>query len=212
MKIFYITLLAVVLSATTVFSQGFDIRAYGGANVLQLSSDVGTTIIEGVTHQRTVSGRPGYQFGGALTFGKQFYVQPGFQYSSFSTKIVNKNTVKGDELTDETRINAISVPLKVGLRIISPDVENIFNIRIFAGLDGSHVTSVNHSTKSEMIDDITTSDYSNLIMNADFGIGVDVLFFYLDLGYQLGLSPVHSGVDKSKANTFYTNLGIRIQL
>ena len=212
MKTIYITIIAVALSATTVFSQGLDIRAYGGGNVLQLSSDVGTTIIEGVAHQRTVSGRPGYQFGAAVTFGEQFYIQPGLQYSSFSTKVVNKNTVKGNELTDETKINVISVPLKVGLRIIDPEIENIFNVRIFAGLEGSHVISVDHSAKSGSADDITTDDYSNLIMNADFGMGVDVLFFYLDVGYQLGLSQVHAGADKATANSFYTNLGIRIKL
>lgn len=212
MKTFYITILAVAISATTLFSQGLDVRVYGGANVLQLSSDVGTTIIEGVVHSRTVTGRPGYQFGAAATYGKQFYIQPGFQYSVLSTKLVNKNIVKGNELTDETNINVISVPLKVGLRLIDPETEDIFNIRIFAGIEGNHVVSVDHKTKSGEIDDISTSDYSNLIMNADFGMGVDVLFFYLDMGYQLGLSPVHSGADKSTANSFYTNIGVRIKL
>jgi len=212
MKIIYITILIVALSVTSVFSQGLDIRAYGGVNLLQLSSDVGTTIIEGVTHQRTVSGRPGYQVGAAVSFGEQFYVQPGFQYASFSTKIVSKNTVKDNELVDETQINVISIPLKVGLKIIDPKVEDIFNVRLFAGLEGSHVISVDHSIKSGVTDEITTDDYSNLIMNADFGMGVDILFFYLDVGYQLGLSQVHAGADKATANSFYTNVGIRIKL
>jgi hypothetical protein len=49
-------------------------------------------------------------------------------------------------------------------------------------------------------------------MNADFGMGVDIFFLYLDMGYQLGLSQVHSGSDKATANSFYANLGIRIKL
>lgn len=196
--------------AGTASAQHFDIRAYGGWNVLQLTSDEGTTLIDGIIHHNTVSGRPGYQFGGALTFGSRFFVQPGFQYATLSTSIVNENSVTGTELTDETTLKVISVPLKVGFRLIDPETENIFNVRIFGGIDGSHVMSVDHSTNSGKIGDITADDYNNLIINADFGMGIDILFLYLDAGYSLGLTPVHSGADQAKANAFYTNLGIRL--
>ena len=106
----------------------------------------------------------------------------------------------------------MSVPLKVGLRLIDPETEDIFNIRLFGGIDGHHVLSVDHSEKSGEFDNITTDDYSNLILNADFGMGVDLFFLYLDIGYQLGLTPVHSGGDQAKGNSFYSNLGIRIKL
>ena len=161
-------------------------------------------------HNRTVSGRPGYQGGVALTFGERFYVQPGFQFSKLSTEVVNKNTVTGDELIDETSLNVISVPLKVGFRLINPEAENFFNIRVFAGFDGHHVTSVNHSTKSDQGDEITKDDYANLIMNADFGMGIDLWFLFVESGYQLGLSPVHTGGDNAKSNAFYGNIGIKI--
>lgn len=212
MKTISLTILILVLAISTSIAQNFDIRVYGGVNFLQLSSDEGVSMIDGTLHHKTVSGRPGYQFGAALTFGERFYVQPGVQYSGLSTKIVNKNSVTGNEFTDETMLKVISVPLKIGFRLINPETENIFNVRVFAGVDGHHVLSVKHSEKSDAIDDIDADDYNNLIMNADFGLGIDILFFYLDVGYQLGLTPVHSGADNAKGNTFYSNLGIRISL
>ena len=196
----------------SISAQNFDVRAYGGFNVLQLSSDQGTSLINGALHNQTVSGRPGYQIGAAVTFGERFFVQPGFQHSVLSTKFVNKNTVSGTELTDETTLKAISIPLKVGFRLIDPEVENIFNVRILGGIDGHHILSVNHSTKSGNIDDISVDDYNNLIVNADFGMGIDLLFLFVDFGYQLGLTPVHSGADQAKSNAFYGNLGLRISL
>ena len=190
-------------------AQHFDIRAYGGFNVVQLTSDQDAQLIDDVLHQRSVTGRPGVEFGAAVTFGDRFFVQPGLQYSVATTEIVNKNTVTGAELKDETKLNILSVPLKVGFRLIDPDTENMFNVRIFGGFDGHHVLSVDHSTKSDAEGDINADDYQSLIVNADFGMGVDVLFLFLDLGYQLGLTPVHGSGDDAKANAFYVNLGVR---
>ncbi len=210
MKKLSLLFFAVALASSTSFGQHFDIRAYGGFNVLQLTSDQGTSLIDGVLHSQKVSGRPGAQFGAALTFGSRFYVQPGFQYALLSSEVVNENTVSGKELLDETTINVISVPLKVGVRLIDPETENLFNVRVFGGFDGSHVVSVDHSTKSDGLGDIDDSDFSNLIVAADFGLGLDIFIFYIDMGYQLGLTPVYTGGDNAKANAFYSNIGLRL--
>lgn len=210
MKKISLTLFAIVLAFATSYGQHFDIRAYGGFNVLQLTSDEGTSLIDGVIHDRKVSGRPGAQFGAALTFGSRFYVQPGFQYTIITSEVINENTVTKDVLKDEATINTISVPLKVGFRLINPEVENLFNARIFGGFDGSHVRSVDHSNKSNKTDDIEADDFTNLIVSADFGMGLDIFIFYVDLGYQLGLTPVYTGGDQAKANAFYSNIGLRL--
>lgn len=187
----------------------FDIRAYGGVNLMQLTSDEGTTLFNGVIHDQKVSGRPGYQFGLAATFGARFFVQPGFQYTYMSTKIVNENTATGFEFEDNAQVKMISVPLKVGFRLINPETENLVNVRVFGGLDGHHVIDVKHSDKSG-IKVLEKEDYSNMILNADFGLGLDIFIFYVDFGYQLGLTPVHSASgDNAKANSFYGNFGLK---
>lgn len=208
-KIIFITA-TIALAITSSYAQHFDIRAYGGVNVLQLTSDQGTSLIDGVLHNQKVSGRPGAQFGAAVTFGSRFYVQPGIQYSFLAKEIVNENIVTGNEWEDQTTIKAISVPLKVGFRLIDPETENLINVRVFGGFDGSHVISVDHSTKSGALDDIDASDFSNLIVSADFGLGLDIFIFYIDMGYQLGLTPVYTGGDNAKANAFYSNIGLRL--
>lgn len=200
-----------LLASTLVYSQNLDLRLYGGFNVLQLTSDEGTTLINGIEHFKKVDGRPGVQFGGVLTFGKQFYVQPGIQYSVLTTEIIHSAPNASNNLKDEATISTISVPLKIGLRFIDPEVEDFFNVRIFAGLDGTHVMSVNQTTSSGQ-HDINKDDYNGLIMNADFGMGLDLWFLFADVGYQLGLSPVHSGGDNAKANAFYINAGFRFGL
>ena len=210
MKKISLTLFAIVLAFATSYGQHFDIRAYGGPNILQLTSDEGTSLIDGVIHDRKVSGRPGAQFGAALTFGSRFYVQPGLQYTILTSEVINENTKTKDVLKDEATINTISVPLKVGFRLINPEVENLFNARIFGGFDGSHVRSVDHSNKSNKTDDIEADDFTNLIVSADFGMGLDIFIFYIDLGYQLGLTPIYTGGDQAKANAFYSNIGLRL--
>ena len=203
-----ITLIALAFACLPAIAQ-IDVRAYGGVNVVQLSTDQGESLIDEVTHNRSISGRPGYQFGAAVLFGERFYVQPGFQWTTLSTEVVNKNTATGAELTDETTVSMISVPLRVGFRLIDPEVENMFNVRVWGGFDGHHVTSVDHSVNDPNTGAIDEGDYSNLIVNADFGLGIDILFFFIESGYQLGISPVYTGGDQAKANSFYANLGVR---
>lgn len=187
----------------------FDVRAYGGVSFLQLASDQGTQLINGILHNRFVQGEPGVQVGAAVTFGNRFYLQPGVQWTTLSTKIINENTVSGNELTDETTLSLISVPLKVGMRLFDPQDMNWINVRLFGGLDGHHVTSVKHGTKSGSLDDINANDYSNLILNADFGFGLDIAFLYLESGYQIGLTPVHKAGDTGRLSAFYANVGLR---
>ncbi len=208
-----IAMLAVFSGSALAQQHSLNIRAYGGINILQLSTDNSTSIINGIVHNTTISGRTGYQAGGSITFGSRGYIQPGFQYTNLSTKIVNKSTIdQANVFTDETTVQVISIPLKFGFRFIDPQTEDFFNVRVFGGFDGHHVIGVKHGTNSGAIGEITKDDYTNLILNADFGMGVDLWFLFIDAGYQIGLTPVHSSGDKAKASAFYTNLGIRIKL
>lgn len=202
---------AFVLSCGLANAQ-LDLRAFGGFNILQLTSDNGTSLIDGAQHQRSISGRPGAQFGLAATFGKRFYVQPGVNWGMYTTQEVNTNSTNNTNYEDQTTISTIAVPLRFGVRVIDPETENIFNVRLFGGIVGSHVTSVNHKEKSGKIDDYKKEDFTNMIMSADFGMGIDLAFLFVDAGYHMGLSPVFRGGDNAKANSFYVNAGLRIRL
>ena len=202
---------AVFFSVNFIQAQKLDVRIYGGTNVLQLTTDQGTEIIDGVMHNKTVSGRAGYQFGAAVTFGERFYVQPGLQYTEISTKIQHENSKTAFKFEDHASIKLISVPLHVGYRLLPTVVGKIVNVRIFGGISGHHVIGVNHSGESGKVTEISKDDYTNLMMNADFGMGVDVWHFFLDATYALGLTPIHATAgDAAKANSFMLNLGFKI--
>jgi hypothetical protein len=212
MKKSVLFLFVLMTSIVVSEAQHMDVRLFGGFNVTQLTSDEGETIIDGVTHFRSVQGRPGVEFGAAMTFGDRFYIQPGFKYSSLSSEVVQKNSQDNTQkFSDITTVQVISVPLKVGVRFIDPETEDVFNVRVFAGFDGHHVVNVTHSSRGGN-EDVEEDDFTNLIVNADFGMGVDVLFLFADLGYQLGLSPIYTvGENRATANTFYSNIGLRIK-
>lgn len=204
-QILFTFLMAIGITAFS-HAQHFDIRAYGGLNVVQLTSDGGTTLIDGVLHQETISGRAGYQFGAMVTFGSRFFVQPGVQYTSILTEL--KNSSESTEYIDETSVNLISVPLRVGFRLIDPGTENLINVRLFGGIEGHHVMSVSHDKKSGKVGDLDEDDFTNLIVQGDFGLGLDIAFVFIDMGYQLGLTSITSGSD-TKANAFYSNVGVK---
>lgn len=190
----------------------FDIRVYGGFNIMQLTSDKDNHLLNNVVHQKKVSGRPGFQAGVAATFGKRFFVQPGVQYTYVGTKIVSEETTTNTTFEDVTYLKIISVPLKVGVKLLDPSKQKLINVRLFGGLDGHHVLDVEHTgySKDNGLKTYSKDDYSNLILNADFGMGLDIFIFYIDIGYQLGLTPVHAQAgDNAKANSFYGNLGLK---
>lgn len=209
----------VVLSTSGLFAQEgkakkFDIRIYGGGNIMQLTSDKETHLLNNIVHQKNVTGRPGFQAGVGFTFGSRFFVQPGIQYTYLGTKIVSESTVNNTTTTyeDLTFLQMISVPLKVGFRLLDPEKQSLVNVRLFGGVDGHHVLGVKHTgdSKDNSLKKFDKNDYSNLILNADFGLGLDIFIFYIDLGYQLGLTPFHSEAgDNAKANMFYGNFGLK---
>ncbi len=200
-----------VFAAITLSAQHFDMRFYGGFNIMQLSTDQNLNTFNGVLHERSITGRPGVLFGTYLTFGDRFYVQPGFQYSTISTEIINTNQNTQVDLTDQTTLSVVSVPLKFGLRLLDASSESFINVRLFGGFDGHHVLSVDHSQVSGAEGNIAASDYSNLILNGDLGMGLDLWFLFIDLGYQMGISPVYNSGDQAKINAFYSNIGIRFR-
>lgn len=206
------SLLFLFMSAALVSQAQVDLRAFVGFNTLQLSTEKSSSMIDGKVFDRSVIGRLGAQSGFAITFGKQFFVQPGISWNSFSFEEHNENAISGEKYIDRTILTAISVPLRVGVRVIPPSVENMVNIRVFGGIIGNHVTGVNHKEKSGKVADIDKTDFTNMIINADFGMGLDLFIFFVDAGYQMGLTPVFRQGDKSKANAFYLNGGLRIRL
>lgn len=153
----------------------------------------------------------GFSFGADLMIGKRFYVQPGFHYEGVQNKARNPSA---DQETD-LKVNRVRIPLLVGYKLFNPDTDRIFNIRLFTGPNASFVTNVDDG-ESQL--DIDKEDFKNTVFGWNAGAGLDILIFFVDFGYQFGLSDVFEDLNiqgiegaNSKNNVFHLNAGVRIR-
>lgn len=191
-----------------------DIRIFGGVNVGSVSTE-GTrfTIVNGKDHKKSIEGQLGYQGGLSMTIGNHFYISPGLWYSTFTsnTFLIEEGKENDDiDFEKETTISTIALPVRLGFRLINPNTENIFNIRIYGGVTGAHVLSVNHKGDDEI--KLSEKDFETLFVSGTAGLGVDVLFFFLDAGYDIGLTGYEKNADKSRHNSMFVNLGVKFKI
>lgn len=189
-----------------------DIRVFGGMNLSSLSNE-GTqiTLVDSIIHKKGFEAEIGFQGGVSMTYGNHFYISPGLWYTRFTVnsylfKAGNDNSDKPD-FENTSIISMLSIPVRVGFRFINPEAEKIFNMRIFGGITGQHILSVNSSGDAES--ELTKDDYENLMVSATAGLGVDILFLYADLGYDLGISNFQKADSKSRHNSMFFNVGVK---
>ena len=214
--------LLIIMTAFAFYSNAqFDIRVSGGINTLALSNDhSGTATHDGQLYKVEPNARGGFNLGGALTFGKNLFISPGVYWSSYNLNIITTSTDPADVKSFENspKVNAISVPLHIGIRFMDPTKENLINARLFVGITGSHVISVKDdgfkytdSTGKEVSVVHGKDDYKNMVTTFDMGLGIDVGPLFLDAGYNIGLSPLFNEPGNNvTANMFYINLGLRL--
>ncbi len=191
-----------------------DIRLHFGIGILALSNDSAVIFAKGENFNAKTKASVLFQAGLAATFGGRFFIQPGFtsqavniQKTFIETTPVVGTTAK--EYLDEVTLKMITVPLKVGFKLREADKK--INLRIFGGIDGQFVTNVSEKKTSGLVTPLKKSDFNSMITYADLGMGVDVFFLFVDAGYRIGLAPVMSGSNSSKANMFYSNMGVKIR-
>lgn len=187
-----------------------EIRAYGGAVLTQIAASAEPTIKNGVSYVTTYEGKPGAQAGIGVTLGDKFYIHPGFQYLRLQAGVTRTDSI-GTSFYDEAIVEMVAFPLKVGLNIAG-DKQSMARARIYGGVTGFIVTTVASKPQSGFNQDLLEKkDFTNLMMAADVGMGLDFLFLFADLGYKLGLSQI-TPTNNSKANFAYLNLGVRLNL
>lgn len=182
------------LSFTFIGSSQLEIKGFGGINASTLTSPV-----EGLTYSPNV----GYQFGASVLVGKTWYVEPGVTWMRTSQEIVIDST----GAANDNIISLFKIPVYGGYRFFGGS-QNILNLRVFVGITANIVSDIEYAGNS-----FNKDVFNSAIWGADIGAGVDILFLFLDVGYEFGLSNVftNESVD-SKNNVFYVNLGFRIRL
>ncbi|MCT4623513.1 MAG: PorT family protein [Schleiferiaceae bacterium] len=180
-------LIALLIISTTAWSQ---IKPHIGVNWSQLSTE---------PQDFKQEGRAGMQLGVGWKFGEDFYFEPAVQWAFIGTKLVHSTEPSNDV---ESTVNIFRIPVMLGYDFMDKDA--FFNFRLFTGPSAAFVLSTTGPNA------LTKEDYASTIWGWDFGTGVDISFLYLELSYELGLTPVFANTSvlgDAKNNAFLLTLG-----
>jgi len=195
MKKFILNAFIILGMSIVSFSQT-TVKVTFGINSSRLSTDLGTWSNEA---------RIGYQAGGSWLFGNKFYVEPGIYWATLSSDMVHKDEI---DLNFNNKVGMFRIPVFAGYHILGDASESFFNLRVFGGPSIAFVTTVEESVG------LTKSDFNKVLWGANAGLGVNVWWLFLDMGYEWGLNDVfsHDELGTAKAKAFWANIGIRLQM
>ena len=186
----------IILGISVVSFSQTTVKLAFGINSSRLSTD------EGVWSNEA---RIGYQVGGSWLIGNKFYVEPGVYWSTMSSDMVHKDEI---DFNFSNKVGMFRIPVFAGYHILGDASESFFNLRVFGGPSIAFVTSVEESVG------LTKGDFSKVLWGMDAGIGINVWWLFLDMGYEWGLNDVysHEELGSAKGKAFWTNIGVRFRM
>lgn len=191
----YTFLMLILFSGMIAHAQlepGFTIGPKVGATFSKFSSDQA---------QMNEELKSSFHFGAFARFGESLYFQPELNIMSRSGKFQEADQ-KGN-----IKVTSLDVPLLLGVRVLNMEV---LNARVMAGPVAS--LAVNKKVTMDDLDlGFKKDDLKSVYWGLQFGAGVDLLIFTLDLRYELGLNNLSKldGFDL-KNNMFTLALGIKL--
>ncbi len=179
---------------------GLVIFGLASANAqVELKALIGTNFskLSGSHDGKTFSGRAGYQFGGGLLIGDKFYVEPGIQFGRSSRTITESSTsIDFDQ-------NFVKIPVYAGYHLLGAE-SDVFALRVFAGPAVSIQGKVTKGSEQ-----IGKDDIKKAIWAVDGGIGLDILFLFIEANYEHSFSNHFvNGESDSKHSAFIINAGV----
>mgnify|MGYP001813708813 CR=1 FL=1 len=186
----YILTLAIVLSMGSLVNGQVEIKGLIGTNFSSLSSPP-----DGFAY----AAKAGYQFGVGVLIGDKFYVEPGLQFIR-KTKTITENTTDFD-----FSMNYVKIPVYAGYHLLGHE-SGLLALRLFAG---PAITIPGKITKGE--EQITKDDINNALFAVDAGLGLDILFLFVELSYEHSLSKFWTDeTHESTQKGFLINAGVHI--
>jgi len=165
-----------------------------GMNFTKLSGDP-------LTYDQT--GRFGWQIGGTITLGQEFYLEPGIFWM--------KNNWDLQELTiSDTKfkndISSLRIPLYLGWNVVNSGTDDR-NFHIFAGPAAMIVTKVNTETTG-----LTKDSFNDFIYGINVGAGLSISKVFIDGGYEWGLTDLYvDDPNHARSRGFWLNFGFRLK-
>ncbi|MBG0781599.1 MAG: PorT family protein [Bacteroidales bacterium] len=156
-----------------------------------------------------------FLYGAFVRFGNKWYVQPEINFYTAGGVFKSPSLSDLDPIEDEVELKTLQIPLYIGLTLA--DLK-LAKIRAQAGPTANIYTDkkINPLNSGTVIKE---ADINDIQWGFQFGAGVDVFMFTLDIQYYLGLNNVISDIQlengetvkfDSKSNGFMVTLGWKI--
>jgi hypothetical protein len=138
-----------------------------------------------------------------LRIGDKLYLQPEVLYH------VRGGILDSAGLEQNITFKNLEIPVMVGFKLLNLKV---VNLRFMGGPVASFVLDKDITFNELIKDPLQTDDLSNIIWGLDVGLGLDVLFFTLDVRYEFGLNNIYTGSEAFdiKNNIFTIGLGFKL--
>ena len=127
-----------------------------------------------------------------------FYTQIGIRYNNPVYSVLPRGATSGGD--NEFSVSDIDVPITVGLNFLEG---RILGLRAFLGVVPAFNIGVGDNDVGFSKDEVNT-----FIFYGQAGIGVDVLFLAIDLGYNYGFSDLIKDYE-SKPGQGFLNIGFK---
>jgi hypothetical protein len=165
-----------------------------GMNFTHLSGDP-------LTYQPT--GRFGWQLGGTLTLGQDFYLEPGIFWVKNNWQLEEANAQIPKFKND---ISSLRIPCYVGWNVINR-ADDDRNFHIFGGPAAMIVTKTNSESTG-----VAPEDFSKFIFGLNLGAGLSINKIFIDCGYEWGMTDLYKDdPNHVKSRGFWLNAGFRLK-
>jgi hypothetical protein len=152
----------------------------------------------------TAESRVGWSAGLDFRVGEKIlYFNPGLHFYSNTARLIKGVESPDDvDFETETTIQTVKMPLNLGLRLTGDN--GLLGLRLRGGITPSYVVSVTEKQDFTFSKD----DLNAFTWGANVGAGLDVLFFTLDVTYEVGMTDYFKEVE-GRNNVLSLNLGIK---
>jgi len=156
--------------------------------------------MSGSTDKYNANSGVGYHIGVAWEKGSFVYYQFGLRFNNAVYGFKNKAT---DKDTGDLKVQALDVPITLGINFLS--FAKIFGLRAFISAMPSFTLGVSDNHFG-----IKKDNVNSFIFYGQAGIGANIAFAFIDIGYNYGTSSLmKNSVSSTHPGQAYLSLGIR---
>ncbi len=169
-------------------------KVFGGVTFNQLSMD---------SELLKPTMAAGWVLGASYKRGRFFYWEIGATYNNSVYNLFDTTVTPGSLLDGVFSVRSIDVPVTFGVNFLS-FVNRLGGLRVFVSAVPSFALGIADNGLGISKDQINTYNFYG-----QAGVGVDVLFLFLEVGYKYGFIDLFENDIKSNPNQIFINLGFR---